>query len=159
MKFHQIKTFRFKKMFPMFPLFPLFPQYTPVFFRTHFLVIKSVFSLKDINGDLLGTSGTTHKKISIHAARGCSHLLGTAWERRPQNEVIILLQELKLRPYQTDALHRTREAFRSGYRRPLVVLHAGPERPFCLLTWHHNLRRAEKQCGFWYTGENCLIKP
>jgi len=109
----------------MFPLFPLFPQYTPVFFRTHFLVIKSVFSLKDINGDLLGTSGTTHKKISIHAARGCSHLLGTAWERRPQNEVIILLQELKLRPYQTDALHRTREAFRSGYRRPLVVLPCG----------------------------------
>ena len=35
------------------------------------------------------------------------------------------MQELKLRPYQIDVLYRTREAFRSGYRRPLVVLPCG----------------------------------
>lgn len=35
------------------------------------------------------------------------------------------MKELKLRPYQSDALKRTREAFKSGFRRPLVVLPTG----------------------------------
>ena len=35
------------------------------------------------------------------------------------------MQELKLRPYQSDVLKRTRQAFRSGYHRPLVVLPTG----------------------------------
>lgn len=35
------------------------------------------------------------------------------------------MQELKLRQYQADTLLQTREAFRKGYRRPLVVLPCG----------------------------------